>query len=155
MRTAFTLAALIVLAACSTVPTKPFTPAAAPAGAAAVYFYRPPEMTGSLLKPTILANGAELGRLGYGSYGLAQLPPGQTTLRSKWPGIPGTRRDDEVTLTLEAGKVYYLRVQAHGLTPSIPHIGGLQFENRQGLETVEQADAVKQLAGMKEIALEK
>jgi len=135
--------------ACAIAPRKPFNPAPAPADKAAVYFYRPSEMSGRLVRPTLSVNGAELGKLANDSYAVAYLPPGQAQLRSVWPGIPGARNDDSVDVALEPGKTYYVRVryhvrEAHGLV----HHSLLQFENRQGLEQVIDAEAVPAMAGM-------
>jgi hypothetical protein len=143
----------LMLTGCSFGPRKAFNPADAPSDSGEVFFYRPSEMTARLISPTITANGAKLGRVSNDSYGVAVLPPGEVKLRSTWPGVPGTIRDDAVALNVEAGKKYYLRVryhvsQAHGLTPSIKGIGGLSFENRVGLEEVPEAEATAQMAGM-------
>jgi hypothetical protein len=150
---ALPLLAVSLLAACSFAPRKPFVPQAARQDAAAVYFYRPSEMTARLVKPTISAGDKALGKLANDSYAVAYLPPGEATLRSQWPGIPGSKRDDSVALSLEAGKSYFVRVRyqtrrAKQLTPGLKHIGGLSFEDRTGLETVDEAEAVKQMAGM-------
>jgi hypothetical protein len=139
----------VLLSACATAPRKPFSPSAAPPNSAALYFYRPSEMTARLIRPTISANGATLGDLRNDSYGVVFLAPGQIQLLSAWPGLPGSRRQDSATLNVEAGKSYYLRVryhatQAHGL---VPH-SLIQFENRAGLEEVAETDAIKQMAGM-------
>lgn len=141
------------LSACAVAPRKPFTPSPARIDAAAVYFYRPSEMSGRLISPTISADGKELGKLANDSYAVAYLPPGPTELRSLWPGIPGTRRDDSVSVSLEAGKSYYLRVRyhaskAHDVTPSAPLVGALSYENRQGLEQVDESEALTQLNGL-------
>lgn len=141
----------VMLSACASAPRKPFTPSAAPPSTAALYFYRPSEMTARLIRPTISASGSTLGDLRNDSYGVAFVPAGQVELLSAWPGLPGSRRRDSATLTVEAGKSYYLRVryhvtEAHGL---VPH-SLIQFENRPGLEEVAEEDAVKQMAGMDE-----
>lgn len=135
--------------ACAGAPRAPFAPEAPPPGLAAVYFYQPPEMTASLRKPKLYVNGAELGRLPNGSYALAYLPPGQIEVRSKWSGLPGAGRDDEASLTLEAGKTYYLRVRFHTGKPHHLLTGGaLQLEDRPGLEEVPEPSAVPQLDGL-------
>jgi hypothetical protein len=111
-------------------------------------------MTGRLIKPAISADGKELGRLPNDSYGVAFLPPGEARLRSLWPGIPGSRRDDIATLRLEAGRSYYLRVRYQTGKPK--HLlpgGALQFEDRAGLEEVAEAEAAPQMAGMAEADL--
>lgn len=150
---ALPLMALSLLAACSFAPRKPFTPEPARQDAAAVYFYRPSEMTARLVKPTVSVGDKALGKLGNDSYGVAYLPPGEAKLRSQWPGMPGSRRDDSVAMNLEAGKAYFVRVRyqtrrAKQLTPGLSHVGGLSFEDRTGLETVDEAEAVKQMSGM-------
>lgn len=148
----------LLLSGCSA-PRKAFAPAAPRPDAAAIYFYRPSEMTARLSRPTLSANGAKLGRLPNDSYGVVHLPPGELKLRSKWPGVPGAIRDDEATLTVEAGKSYYLRVRYHvgkprRVTPGAPFVGGLELEHRTGLEEVPEAEAVPQLAGMDAVVLQ-
>ena len=142
-----------LLSGCAFGPRKPFTPQSPTPSDATVYFYRPSEMTGRLIRPTITANGAKVGRLANDAYGFARLSPGTIQLRSTWPGIPGTVRDDSVTLNVEAGKSYYVRVRyhvtkAHNVTPAFGRLGALSFENRVGLEEVPEAQAVPQLAGL-------
>lgn len=142
-----------LLAGCATGPHQPFVPAAPPPNAGAIYFYRPSEMTGRMLRPTITANGAKVGRLPNDSYGVFTVSPGTIALRSVWPGIPGTIRDDAATVNVEAGKNYYVRVRyhvtkAHNITPTIAGIGALSFENRAGLEVIEEMEAVPQLTGI-------
>jgi hypothetical protein len=143
----------LTVAGCSFAPRKPFVPAAPPPNTAAVYFYRPSEMTGRLLKPTLSVNGAKLGRLANDSYGVAYLPPGAAHLNSLWPGLPGSRRDDSVDGEFLAGRNYYFRVRYHvgkprNLTPAAPHLGALSFEDRAGLEEVGEDEAAGQMAGM-------
>lgn len=153
-RLAACLAFLSLLASgCSFAPRKPFDPAPSRSDSAALYFYRPSEMTARLIRPTISANGAQLGKLANDSYGVAYLPPGEVQLRSVWPGIPGSVRDDSVSVRVEAGRNYYLRVRYHtgkprGLTPGVAGLGGLSFEDRVGLEEVPEKEAVPQLAGL-------
>lgn len=139
-------------AACATAPRKPFEPAPARDGSATVYFYRPPEMTAALRSPTLSANGAELGKLGYDKYAVAYLPPGETAFRSQWTGIPGGSRDDSVSLDLTAGESYYLRVrfQAGKSRRAAPGTVAdpLVFEDRPGLEQVPASEAAPQMNGM-------
>lgn len=142
-----------VLSGCALTPRKPFVPSAPPPNTGAVYFYRPSEMTGRLISPTITANGARLGRLGNDSYGVAYLAPGATRVESSWPGIPGSRRDDTAALDVEAGRVYYFRVRLQVGKPNHPFAGipgakALVFEDRVGLELVPENEAVPQMAGM-------
>lgn len=143
----------LTVAGCSFAPRKPFVPVPPPPNAAAVYFYRPSEMTGRLLKPTVTANGVKLGRLANDSYGVAYLPPGAAHLNSAWPGIPGAKRDDSVDGEFLSGRSYYFRVRYHvgkprGLTPAAPLVGALSFEDRAGLEEVDEPEATRQMAGM-------
>lgn len=143
----------ILLSGCAFGPRKPFSPVAPQANAAAIYFYRPSEMTARLIRPTITANGVKVGRLANDSYGVAHLPAGEVQLRSAWPGITGAIRDDTATVNVEAGKNYYLRVRYHvgkprNVTPRVLEVGALSFEDRTGLEEVPEADAVPQLAGL-------
>jgi hypothetical protein len=139
----------LLLSACSFAPRKPFEPAPARPDAATVYFYRPSEMTARLLKPAISANGAEVGKLANDSYGVAFLPPGEVQVRSVWPGLPGTPREDAATLRVEAGRSYYVRVRRRtGRPKHLAPGGALQFEDRPGLEEVSEAEAVPQLAGL-------
>ncbi len=142
-----------LIAGCSSVPRQPFTAVPPPQNMGAIYFYRPSEMTGRMIRPTITINGAKIGRLGNDSYGVFTIPPGVVTVRSTWPGVPGTVRDDTATVNVEAGKNYYVRVRyhvskAHSVTPTVSVIGALTFENRAGLELVEDMEAVPQLSGI-------
>ncbi len=154
MRTVLGLALLgLLLTACAVAPRRPLAPSPTRADAASVYFYRPSEMTGRLISPTLSAGGQELGKLANDSYAVAYLPPGPTELRSLWPGLPGTRRDDSVSVALEAGKSYYFRVRyhaskAHDVTPAAPPFGALSFENRPGLEPVDESEARPQMNGL-------
>jgi hypothetical protein len=71
------------------------------------------------------------------------------SVRSKWGGIPGTTRDDKAELVAEAGKAYYVRIRYKTNRPK--HLlpgGALQFEDRDGLEVVEEKEAAPQMAGM-------
>lgn len=152
MTTDLTLAARafalsLIVSGCSFAPRKPFTPNPPPPASAAVYFYRPSEMTGRLIRPTIQINGAKAGRLANDSYGVAYVPPGEVTARSTWPGIPGSIRDDSAVVHAEAGRSYYLRVRYHVGKPKSA-AGPLVWEDRMGLEEVSEADAVPQLAGL-------
>lgn len=145
------LTAAAVLSACATAPRKPFAPSPSRPDAAAVYFFRPSEMTGRLLKPSLSANGAALGKLANDTYGVVYLPPGETSFRSVWPGI--AVRDDSAALNLTAGQSYFLRVRcqaskAKTVTPVLGGVGPLSFENRPGLEAVPQDEAAPQMAGM-------
>lgn len=145
--------ACLLPSACSFAPRPPFNPAPPRPDAAAVYFYRPSEMTARLLSPALSANGAALGRLANDSYGVVFFPPGELRLRSEWPGIPGTRRDDAAVLTVEAGKSYFVRVRYHVGKPrkvasGFPVAGALVYEDRTGLEEVPEAESVPQLAGL-------
>ena len=144
----------LLLSGCSFAPRKPFIAVPPPPNTGAIYFYRPSEMTGRLLRPTIMVNGAKVGRLANDSLGVVDLPAGAAQLRSTWPGIPGSVRDDAATVMVEAGKNHYVRVRYHvgkprNVTPSV--LGGsLSFEDRPGLEEVPEADAVPQLAGLEQ-----
>ena len=155
MKTVLGLACLL-LAGCATAPRAPFAPAPAREGAATVYFFQPPEMTAALRSPTISANGQVLGKVGYDAYGVAYLPPGETSFRSQWTGIPGGSRDDSASLDLTAGESYYLRVrfQAGKSRRAAPGAGvadALVFEDRPGLEQVPAAEAVPQMNGMSRV----
>ena len=155
MRTTVLAAALasFIMSACASGERRPFVPNPAPPDRAALYFYRRSEMTARLQKPTITLNAEKAGRLANDSYGVAFVRPGAVDVRSRWPGVPGSTRDDSLTLNAEAGKRYFLRVRyqtrkPRGLTPSVPGVGGIQFEDRVGLEQVDEAQAVPQMAGM-------
>lgn len=152
------LLAAALLSACAPGKREPFVPTAAPSDAAVVRFYRPSEMSGRLISPTLSIDGKEIGKLSNDSWGEISVAPGDHALRSYWPGIPGTRRDDSASLSVEAGKAYYLRVRyqvtkARDLTPSIPGIGAASFENRVGLEEVKSDEAVPQMTGMSRATL--
>lgn len=60
-----------------------------PPDAGVVYVYRPSQMTGRLIKPTIEVNGRKAGNLSNHAYAALRLPPGRAVIRSSWPGIPG------------------------------------------------------------------
>ncbi|HXS99851.1 MAG TPA: DUF2846 domain-containing protein [Elusimicrobiota bacterium] len=151
MRTPLAVALLALFAsACSTAPKKPFEPAPAEPGSASVYFYRQSEMTGLLLRPSLSANGAALGKISKDSCAVVHLPPGAAELRSVWPGIPGTSRDDTAAVNVEAGKNYYVRVRyhqnkPHKAAPGVPAASALVYEDRPGLEEVEASEALAQM----------
>lgn len=151
MKTSASCAALLILAsACSTVPKKPFSPAPAAPDSASVYFYRQSEMTGLLLHPSLSANGAAIGKISNDSCAVVRLAPGAIALRSVWPGIPGTRRDDSATVNAEAGKNYYVRVRyhqgkSHKVTPGLSVANALVYEDRPGLEEVAESDALPEM----------
>ena len=140
----------VLASACSSMPKKPFSPAPAAPDAASVYFYRPSEMTGLLLHPSLSANGAAIGRISNDSCAVVRLPAGAVQLRSVWPGIPGTSRDDSAAVNVEAGKNYYVRVRyhqgkAHKAAPGVPVASALVYEDRPGLEEVAEADALPEM----------
>ena len=140
----------ILALACSTAPKKSFAPGPAAADSASVYFYRPSEMTGLLLHPSLSANGAALGKISNDSCAVAHVAPGAVALRSAWPGIPGTSRDDSVTVNAEAGKNYYVRVRnhqgkSHKVTPGISLANALVYEDRPGLEEAAESDALPEM----------
>jgi hypothetical protein len=142
-----------LLAGCAFGPRAPFNPPAPPEGAAEVFFYRPSEMTGRLIKPTITAGGAVLGKLANDSYAAVRLPAGPVTLRASWPGLPGQAREGSQNLILEPGHNYFVRIRyktdkAREMTPAVKGIGSLSFEDRTGLEAVAEDVAVPQMAGM-------
>lgn len=139
-----------LLSACATTRA-PFTPTPPMPNTGGVYFYRPSEMTGMLIKPTLSAGGAKLGTLANHTCAVAFLPPGEVQVRSQWPGIPGSSRDDSVTIAVVAGQNTYLRVRYHTnedrrAAPGV--VNALQFENRVGLEKVSEDEATPQMAGM-------
>jgi hypothetical protein len=152
MRTSARGAALLCLlvSACSSLPKKNFEPAPAPADAGSVYFYRQSEMTGLLLHPSLSANGAALGKISNDSCAVAHLPPGRAQLRSVWPGIPGTSRDDAAAVDVEPGKNYYVRVRyhqgkPHKAAPGLSIANALVYEDRPGLEEVTEKDALPEM----------
>jgi hypothetical protein len=145
----FVLVAALFASACASAPHKPFALVPPAPNIAAVYFFRPSEMTGMLLKPTLSANGAALGKLGNESCAVANLPPGAIALRSQWSGIPGSSRDDAATVNAEAGKNYYVRVRYHsGKSHAVAPGGVLAFEDRTGLEETTEAEAMPNLERM-------
>lgn len=142
--------ASLLATGCSTLPKKPFSPAPAAPDSASVYFYRQSEMTGLLLHPSLSANGAALGKISNDSCAVVHLPPGAIALRSVWPGIPGTSRDDSTTVNAEAGKNYYVRVRyhqgkSHKVTPGLSVANALVYEDRPGLEEVAESDALPEM----------
>lgn len=115
-----------------------------------MYFYRQSEMTGLLLHPSLSANGAAIGKISNDSCAVVHLAPGPAQLRSVWPGIPGTTRDDSATVDVEPGKNYYVRVRyhqgkSHKVTPGISVASALVYEDRPGLEEVTEKDALPEM----------
>lgn len=151
------VALLALTAACSSIPKKSFEPAPAPADAGAVYFYRQSEMTGLLLHPSLSANGAALGKISNDSCAVVHLAPGRAQLRSVWPGIPGTTRDDSAAVDVEPGKNYYVRVRyhqgkSHKVTPGLSVANALVYEDKPGLEEVAEPDALPEMGRFKSCA---
>lgn len=142
----------VLLSACATTRA-PFVPSPPMPNTGGVYFYRPSEMHGRLIKPTLSVDGAKLGKLANDSCAVAFLPPGQVQVRSLWPGIPGQVRDDSAAVSVVAGVNRYLRVRyhvgdSHRVAPGAGIANALTFEDRVGLEEVEEKEAVPQMAGM-------
>ncbi|MFI5345840.1 MAG: DUF2846 domain-containing protein [Elusimicrobiota bacterium] len=143
------LFAAVFVSGCASAPHKPFVQLPPAPNTAAVYFFRPSEMTGMLLKPTLSANGAALGKLGNETCAVANLPPGSIALRSQWAGIPGSSRDDSATVNAEAGKNYFVRVRYHtAKSHAVAPAGVLSFEDRTGLEETTEAEAMPNLERM-------
>jgi len=159
MRNTTAAAALLSLlvSACASLQKKPFEPAPAAPDSGAVYFYRQSEMTGLLLHPALSANGAALGKISNDSCAVVHLPPGSAQLRSVWPGIPGTTRDDAATVDVEPGHNYYVRVRyhqgkSHKAAPGVPVANALVYEDRPGLEEVTEKDALPEMGSFKSCA---
>ena len=103
------LLAVLMIAACS---NKASTFVAAPQDAdqgSIVYIYRPSSSTNFMMSPKVVIDDSEKFKIGSGDYRYVYLPTGQHTV-----GLNPTDQyitDAAVTINVEAGQSYYLRVK--------------------------------------------
>ena len=98
----------LLMTACS---SKPSTFVAAPQAAdrdAVVYIYRPSSSSNFMLSPAVVIDGDEKFKIGNGDYRYVYLPAGEHTVGLNPTGQYTT--DSAMTLRVEAGNSYYLRV---------------------------------------------
>ena len=103
------LLAVLMIAACS---NKASTFVAAPLDAdqgSIVYIYRPSSSTNFMMSPKVVIDDSEKFNIGSGDYRYVYLPTGKHTV-----GLNSTDQyitDAAVTINVEAGQSYYLRVK--------------------------------------------
>lgn len=99
------VAVILVVAGCATGPrfTSPIEP---PADEAVVYFYRPYQYAASAVAPALRDNGKKITRLMTNGYYEYIVKPGKHEFVTDTMSI-----DKALSLKLEAGKTYYVRLE--------------------------------------------
>lgn len=139
----FSIAAVLLLAACAA-PGPVFEPVPAPArGYAVVYVYRPDRAPASDAPATFYIENVKFASLWSNNYTVVHLPARQFTLRQDWPMVKDRSATIRVPVALQAGSTYYYRLDFKRV-PGPPE-RGLRLEEQWTLQPVEPQLALQEL----------